>query len=99
MANGGVARPLTSPELDGELCDDAAAACRLADAGMDLIEIDAGGGRLVDQFLSPQWNERTDAWGGSLDRRAALLLAMVAAVREAAPGGLPSVSGCRSTNT
>ena len=45
-------------------------ASRLAkNAGADAIEIHAYGGYLIDQFLTPLWNKRTDEYGGSLENR------------------------------
>ena len=45
-------------------------ASRLAkNAGADAIEIHAYGGYLIDQFLTPLWNTRTDEYGGSLENR------------------------------
>lgn len=38
-------------------------------AGVDLIEIHAYGGYLIDQFISQTWNKRTDEYGGSLENR------------------------------
>ncbi|HXS73787.1 MAG TPA: NADH:flavin oxidoreductase/NADH oxidase [Rhodanobacteraceae bacterium] len=66
-----------------------AAAQRARDAGFDVIEVHAAHGYLLHQFLSPLSNTRTDAYGGSLENRARLLRAMIAAVRESWPAPMP----------
>ncbi|MGF7134667.1 N-ethylmaleimide reductase [Paraburkholderia sp. EB58] len=51
-------------------------------AGMDGIEIHAGNGYLLDQFINSSSNHRRDSYGGSIENRARLLLEVVAAVSE-----------------
>ncbi|MEC8999906.1 MAG: FAD-dependent oxidoreductase [Actinomycetota bacterium] len=58
------------------------AAFRVRAAGMDGIEVHAAHGYLIDTFLSPAWNRRTDAYGGSEEGRARLLVEIVEAVRD-----------------
>ncbi|PQZ92313.1 N-methylproline demethylase [Arthrobacter sp. MYb227] len=62
--------------------DYAAAAVRCRDAGMDGVEIQSYG-HFMDAFLSPATNTRTDAWGGSFEKRLAFPLLVINAVRAA----------------
>jgi mycofactocin system FadH/OYE family oxidoreductase 2 len=61
----------------------AAAAVRLKRGGFDGCDLPFYGGHIVEQFLSPLSNKRTDEYGGSLDNRLRLALEVVGAVREA----------------
>ncbi|KAG5484903.1 hypothetical protein LSCM4_07676 [Leishmania orientalis] len=49
-------------------------------AGFDAVEIHAGGGYLLDSFLRDAANQRTDAYGGSVENRSRFLLQVVDAV-------------------
>jgi 2,4-dienoyl-CoA reductase-like NADH-dependent reductase (Old Yellow Enzyme family) len=65
-----------------------ASARRAVAAGFGMVEIHAAHGYLLHEFLSPASNVRTDAYGGSLENRARLLVRVVESVREAI-GDLP----------
>lgn len=67
----------------------AAAARRAADVGFDTVELHAAHGYLLHQFLSPLSNTRDDAYGGSPERRARIVLDCAAAVRDALPDAMP----------
>jgi N-ethylmaleimide reductase len=56
-------------------------------AGFDGVEIHAANGYLIEQFLRDSTNRRTDAYGGSLEKRARLLLEVVDAVAGACGSG------------
>jgi 2,4-dienoyl-CoA reductase (NADPH2) len=58
----------------------AEAADRCARARFDGVEVHAGHGYLIDEFLSPH-NTRDDGWGGDVDGRARFLLEVIGAIR------------------
>lgn len=51
-------------------------------AGFAGVEVHAAHGYLLSQFLSPNVNHRTDAWGGSLENRARILLRIIDRIRK-----------------
>lgn len=64
--------------------DDFARCARLArQAGYDGVEIMGSEGYLINQFLAPRTNQRSDRWGGDATRRQAFALAVTRAVRDA----------------
>lgn len=65
------------------------AARRSLAAGFDVVEIHAAHGYLINQFLSPLANTRTDQYGGSRENRMRLLLEITEAVRAAWPQDKP----------
>ncbi|OCH92836.1 FMN-linked oxidoreductase [Obba rivulosa] len=67
----------------------ALAAKRAVRAGFDVIEIHNAHGYLLDSFISPAVNKRTDEYGGSFENRIRLTLEIVDAVRAAIPSTMP----------
>jgi len=74
--------PLTADELP-ELVQRYAFAAEVArDCGFTGVQIHAAHGYLLSSFLSPHSNQRRDAWGGSVDNRARLLIDVIRATRQ-----------------
>jgi 2,4-dienoyl-CoA reductase-like NADH-dependent reductase (Old Yellow Enzyme family) len=82
-------RELTVAEIEQVVRDFVVAARRSIDAGFGVLEVHAAHGYLLHEFLSPLSNLRTDAYGGSLENRARLLLEIVRAVRTEVGEGVP----------
>ena len=80
-------RALETNELPGIVDDYRRAAKAAIEAGFDGVEIHAANGYLIDQFLKTGSNQRTDAYGGSIENRARLLIEVVQAITEAIGGG------------
>lgn len=60
---------LTESEIKGVVAEYAHAAKLAVQAGFDGIELHAANGYLMEQFLNPLVNKRTDGYGGSIDNR------------------------------
>ena len=80
------------------VADFAAAAARARMAGFRVVEVHAAHGYLLHEFLSPLSNQRTDAYGGSLENRARLLREVIAAVRREWPAPAPLVVRVSATD-
>jgi len=65
------------------------AAARALEAGFKVIEIHGAHGYLINEFLSPDSNQRQDAYGGSFENRIRLLREVAAAIRKVWPERLP----------
>ncbi|MEO8296423.1 MAG: NADH:flavin oxidoreductase/NADH oxidase [Burkholderiales bacterium] len=72
---------MTDAEIRETVMSFGQAARRAHEAGMQVIELHGAHGYLLHQFLSPAANRRTDAWGGSADKRQRFVLDVVDAVR------------------
>ncbi|GAA4816639.1 bifunctional salicylyl-CoA 5-hydroxylase/oxidoreductase [Streptomyces ziwulingensis] len=79
--HGQVPRALCRARLTDLREEFAAAARRAARAGFDLLELHCAHGYLLSGFLSPLTNHRTDAYGGSLEKRLRFPLEVFDAVR------------------
>lgn len=82
-------RALTKEEIREITQDFADAARRAVEAGFQIIEIHMAHGYLLQSFLSPLANKRTDEYGSSLQNRMRFPLEVAKAVRKAIPEGMP----------
>ena len=78
------ARTLKPDELKGLARDFGDAVRTARDAGFDCVEVHAGHGYLISQFLSPFTNRRRDEFGGSLDNRMRFMRMVMEEVMKAA---------------
>ncbi len=76
-------RALKTEELPGIVQSYAHAARSAMEAGFDAVEVHGANGYLLDQFLRDSVNDRTDAYGGSIENRARLLLEVMRAIVDA----------------
>lgn len=67
----------------------AQAARRAQAAEFDAVQIHAAHGFLLNQFLSPAFNKRTDAYGGTIENRAAALVQTLQEIRAAVGNDFP----------
>lgn len=74
-------RALIHEEILRVIRDFGEAARRAIEAGFDGVELHGAHGFLLQNFLSPLYNQRTDEWGGSFANRMRFPLAVVAEVR------------------
>lgn len=84
-------RALTTDEVRQTVIDFANAARRAVEAGADGVEIHGANGYLVHQFLAPDANRRTDAYGGTMENRARFAIEVVRAVAEAIGPGRTAI--------
>ncbi|MGJ4895704.1 MULTISPECIES: alkene reductase [unclassified Bradyrhizobium] len=76
-------RALELAEIPGIVAAFKQAALNAIEAGFDGVEIHGANGYLLDQFAKDGANKRTDAYGGSIENRAKLMLEVAKAVSEA----------------
>jgi len=82
-------RPLSIREIKKLVQQFAMAARRCKESGFDGVEIHAAHGYLVQQFLSPHTNKRTDQYGGSFDNRFRFLKEIILTTKELCGADFP----------
>ncbi|SBT40794.1 oxidoreductase [Micromonospora auratinigra] len=87
----GNSHPMTLTDIDAILAAYRDAAGVAVRAGFDAVEIHAAHGYLLDEFLWPYTNRRSDRFGGSPAARAAFPAGVIRAVRTAVPATMPVI--------
>jgi NADPH2 dehydrogenase len=80
MKDGAVPAPLTEEEIWKYIGYYKQAAKNAISAGFDGVELHGASGYLIDQFIQDVTNKRTDAWGGSVEKRARFGIEVATAV-------------------
>ncbi|MBI3446650.1 MAG: FAD-dependent oxidoreductase, partial [Magnetospirillum sp.] len=89
--NSHAPRELSDAEIERTIADYARAARLAIAAGYDGVEVMASEGYLINEFMAPRTNKRTDRWGGDLHGRMRFCVEVVRSVR-AALGEAPMLS-------
>ncbi len=88
-------RELTVPEIKELVKKYGDAAQRAKEAGFDIVNIHMAHGYLINQFLSPMTNKRTDEYGGSVENRVRFGIEIIKEVRKRVGDNYPIF--CRLT--
>ena len=83
LANHGAMRmhAMSKREIKKLINDFIEAAVRCQKAGVDLVELHGGHGYMIQQFLSPNTNKRTDEYGGSFENRMRFVSEIITGIR------------------
>jgi 2,4-dienoyl-CoA reductase-like NADH-dependent reductase (Old Yellow Enzyme family) len=76
-----ICREMMLADIARVVDDFASAAARVKEAGFDAVQLHAAHGYLLSEFLSPFYNRRSDAYGGTAENRSLLLLEVIRSVR------------------
>lgn len=84
LANHGATRmhEMSHKEVTNLIQDFIEAAVRCQKAGVDAVELHGGHGYIIQQFLSPNTNQRTDEYGGNFDNRMRFVTEIIQGIRE-----------------
>jgi len=77
---------MDAADIRALIASQAAAARRAVSAGFDIVYVYAGMGYLPYEFLLPEWNRRTDAYGGSVRNRVRIVRELLEATHAAVAG-------------
>jgi dimethylamine/trimethylamine dehydrogenase len=77
---------MDAADIRALIASQAAAARRAVSAGFDIVYVYAGMGYLPYEFLLPEWNRRSDAYGGSVPNRVRIVRELLEATHEAVGG-------------
>jgi 2,4-dienoyl-CoA reductase-like NADH-dependent reductase (Old Yellow Enzyme family) len=94
----GIPEELNKEGIGKVINDFSNAAVRALKAGFKVIEIHAAHGYLINEFMSPLANKRTDDYGGTFENRIRLLLEVTSAVRKVWPAEFPLFVRISSTD-
>lgn len=89
-------REMTEADIADTIKAYGEAALRAKKAGFDGVQIHAAHGYLLNQFLSPWFNRRSDRWGGSIENRTRIVLDILASARNATGGDYPILAKMNS---
>ena len=89
LPDGRLVRALATAEVDALIVAFATAAARARTAGFDAVELQAGHGNLIHQFLSPTTNQRQDRFGGEAEGRLRIVSEVLSAIRTATGPDFP----------
>ena len=84
-------REMTLDDINRVRDDFVKAAQRAQAAGVKMVEVHVAHGYLLNEFLSPYSNKRTDAYGGPVENRARLSIEIIESIKRTCPGLLISV--------
>jgi len=84
-------RELTTEEVETLARSFGSAAQIVKEAGVDAIELHGHEGYLMDQFMTPLWNRRTDKYGGDLTGRLRFVLEIIEGIKNKAGADFPVI--------
>lgn len=84
-----ICRKMTEVDIRQKIQDFVEAAVLARKAGFDAVEVHAGHGYLLSQFMSPYTNHRSDQYGGSLKNRMKFPVEVISGIRAALGDGFP----------